>query len=104
MRAHSTRGTGVVLYKSFGLTTEQVCEIGKWKDVKAFSTHYLRLGAQEVASEKLKELVHNISPYRSAEPEVSRTPTRNPDGGGRDTKGVAQENGEILQFSCRRNV
>ena len=33
--AHSTRGAGVLLYKSLGLTSEEVCEIGKWKNVQA---------------------------------------------------------------------
>ena len=28
-KAHSTRGAGVLLYKNLGLTSEEVCEIGK---------------------------------------------------------------------------
>ena len=28
---HSTRGAGVSFYKQLGLTSEEVCEIGKWK-------------------------------------------------------------------------
>ena len=46
---HSTRGAGVQFFKKLGLTSEQVCEMGPWKNLGAFSTHYLRLGAQEVA-------------------------------------------------------
>ena len=37
--AHSTRGAGVLLYKRLGLTSVEVCEIGKWKNVQAFSAH-----------------------------------------------------------------
>ena len=31
--AHSTRGAEVTLYKALGLTSEEVCEIGQWKNV-----------------------------------------------------------------------
>ncbi len=44
--AHSTRGAGVGLMKRLGLSSEQVCEIGKWKGVEAFIAHYQRLRAQ----------------------------------------------------------
>ena len=50
---HSTRGAGVKMYKNFGFSTEQVCEIGKWKNTHAFSPHYLRLGATSVAGHKI---------------------------------------------------
>ena len=36
-KAHSTRGAGVAMYKSLGFTSEEVCELGKWKNVSAFS-------------------------------------------------------------------
>ena len=92
--AHSTRGAGVLMYKRLGLTSEQVCEIGKWKNSQAFSDHYLRLGAPRVAATKLFSLVHNVSPERSAEPDLSRTPGNLGDPGGRDKEGVAQSEGE----------
>jgi len=45
--AHSTRGAGVSLMKRLGLEGEQVCEIGKWKSVQAFTSHYQRLSSHE---------------------------------------------------------
>ena len=63
------------MYKQLGLSSEEVCEIGKWKNTGAFTTHYLRVGASEKASEKLSSfLVHSVSSGRSAEPDQSRTP------------------------------
>ena len=50
---HSTRGAGVCMYKKLGLSSEEVCEIGKWKNTGAFTAHYLRVGASQKASEKL---------------------------------------------------
>ena len=49
---HSTRGAGVFMYKKLGLSSEEVCEIGKWKNTGAFTTHYLRVGASQKASTK----------------------------------------------------
>ena len=92
---HSTRGAGVAMYKKLGLSSEEVCKVGKWKNVQAFSTHYLRLGAAAHASEKLRGLVHTVSSWRSAEPDLSRTPGRNYfDQGGRDKEGGAQSQDE----------
>jgi hypothetical protein len=34
--AHSTRGAAVKMYKSLGLTSEVVCELGCWKNSEAF--------------------------------------------------------------------
>ena len=48
--AHSTRGAAVKMYKSLGLTSEVVCELGCWKNAEAFSKHYLRVGAVETAN------------------------------------------------------
>ena len=31
--AHSTRGAGVLLYTRLGLSSEQVCKLGQWKNV-----------------------------------------------------------------------
>ena len=44
-KAHSTRGAGVAMYKSLGFSSDEVCEIGKWKNTSAFTSHYLRLNA-----------------------------------------------------------
>jgi len=92
---HSTRGAGGQFYKNLGMTSEHVFEIGQWKNVEAFTQHYLRLGASREAEAKLNPyLVHNVSPRQSAEPEWSRTPGRKPDQGGRDHEGEARSQGE----------
>ena len=85
---HSTRGAGVGLLKRLGLTSEEVCEIGKWKSVEAFTAHYQRLGAQETLEKKLGECLaggvrSQTSPRGSAEHEVSRTPPRRTEWGGK---------------------
>ena len=49
---HSTRGAGAQMYKHLSLTSEEVFEIGKWKNTGAFSSHYLRVGAAKIASTK----------------------------------------------------
>ena len=99
--AHSTRGAGVGLMKSLGLSAEEVCEIGKWKGVEAFVAHYQRLGAQKTLEHSLTALVHNrTSLGRSAEPEVSRTPPKFTDRGGSDTEGEAQRTSEVMLFSA----
>ena len=72
--AHSTRGAGVGLMKALGLTAEEVCEIGRWKGVEAFTQHYQKLGAQQKLETSLTALVHNrTSLGQGAEPEVSTT-------------------------------
>ena len=94
---HSTRGAGVGFLKKLGLSGDEVCEIGKWKSVESFCSHYQRLGAQEKVEEKIvralafEKGVHNLTSHRgSAEPEVSRTPPSQSERGGRDTEGEAQ--------------
>jgi len=96
---HSTRGAGVLMYKQLGLSSEQVCEIGKWKNTGAFSSHYLRLVAPGVAGGRIQEMVHKVSPGEGAEPDWSRTP-RSPrgDSGGRDLEGEAPKPGETYYF------
>ena len=92
--AHSTRGAGVQYYKQLGLSSEQVAELGQWKNVAAFNAHYLRLNAAEVVQHKfLLPPVHNISPVEGAEPEGSCTPRKN-DIGGSDPEGEAPKTGE----------
>ena len=91
---HSTRGAGVRMFKDLGMSAEEVCEIGQWKNVATFSAHYLRLDAQQVAARRVVSLVHNVSPRGSAEPDRSRTPTNFGELGGSDREGEAQSLGE----------
>jgi hypothetical protein len=99
---HSTRGAGVGFLKSLGLSGEEVCEIGKWKSVEAFCAHYQRLGAQEKLGAKMQSFLANIFVHSQtslggrAEPEVSRTPPRQTDRGGRDTEGEARNTSEVM--------
>jgi hypothetical protein len=90
---HSTRGAGVQLYKNLGLNSEEVCEVGKWKNLNAFTAHYSRLGASTKASQKIGHLVHTVSPMYSAESDWSSTPRRT-DMGGMDQEDEAQSIGE----------
>ena len=73
---HSTRGASVAFYKRLGLPTEQVAELGKWKDIKTFSQYYLRLQAAESASLALSSFVHTVSPLDCAEPDMSHSPPK----------------------------
>ena len=91
---HSTRGAGVLHYKSLGMTSEEVCEIGKWKNTSAFTSHYLRLGASKKAGERLSAWVHNVSPGLSAEPDRSRSPETDRETGRSDREGEARGRGE----------
>ena len=102
-KPHSTRGAGVTLYKKLGLKSEEVCEIGKWKNVQAFQSHYLRLGACQSATRALETFVHRASPGDCAEPDWTRTPRRKPDAGGIVQEGGAQDNGEA-RFDLSRHV
>ena len=86
------------MYKKLGFSSEEVCEIGKWKNVTAFTAHYLRLGAATKIGEKLSEMVHSVSPLRSAEPDLTCTTGKN-DPGGSVKEGEAQENGETRCIS-----
>jgi hypothetical protein len=92
-KAHSTRGAGVFMYKSLGFSSEEVCEIGQWKNAHAFQAHYLRLGAVEKTKNVLQKIVHKVSPQDCAEPEWLHTPGKN-DQGGSNHEGGAQEGGE----------
>ena len=93
-KPHSTKNAGVALFKRMGWSSEEVCEIGKWKNAAAFTSHYLRLDASKTAAEKLQEfLVHNVSPLESAEPDLTCTTGKN-DPGGYVREGGAQDNGE----------
>ena len=101
--AHSTRGAGVTMYKNLGLSSEQVCEIGQWKNSTAFQNHYLRIGARSTAAQKIERLVHIVSPMSEAEPERSRTPPNAYyEVGGIDLEGEAQDRGEPTQPSLKK--
>ena len=72
---HSTRGAGVKMYKALGFSSEIVCELGGWKNVNAFSTHYLRLGASESVGDTLTSwLVHKVPSWKSEEQDRSCSP------------------------------
>ena len=88
--AHCKRGAAVQFYKNLGLSSEQVCEIGQWKNMQAFKQHYLRIGSHEVGSSSVQAFVHNVSHCTAAEPERSHTPPREPEGGGSDLEGEAR--------------
>ena len=95
--AHSTRGAGVYFYKTLGLSSEQVAELGKWKDIKTFSEFYLRLQSTKTATNLISNLpwVHTVSPGDSADPDMSQSPPKNSFEGGRsDMEGEAQDTGE----------
>ena len=78
---HSTRGAAVKMFKTLGLSSEEVCQLGKWKNLAAFSSHYLRLGACQHASQKISQIVHTVSLGQSADPDWSCTPGTKGQGG-----------------------
>ena len=53
--AHASRGAAVNFYKSLGLHSEQVAQLGKWEDIKTFQQHYLRLQCAQSASEAISD-------------------------------------------------
>ena len=93
--AHSTRGAAVGLYKSLGLSSEIVCELGGWKNAQAFTNHYLRLGAAEKAAVVLSHtLVHKDPSCEGAKRERSCSPGRTPDPGRNDlASGAPKQDG-----------
>ncbi len=44
------------------------------KNVGAFTSHYLRLGANEMAGQRIDEMVHTVSPLGSASPSLTLPP------------------------------
>ena len=78
-------------YKQLGLTSEKVCEIGKWKNSNAFESHYLRLGASKTVSGRVSNFVHTVSPGCSAKPDKSRIPERPPEPGSSDWEGKTKD-------------
>ena len=90
---HSTRGAGVLLYHRLGMPADQVAQLGRWKNRGAFQEHYLRLDAPDVAAQKIGDMVHNDSPGIVPEPERTRTPGTE-DQGGRVLEGAGTRHGE----------
>ena len=97
-KPHSTRGAGVIMMKKLGLSSEEVCEIGKWKNVAAFTSHYLRLNATDKVGSAISNMVHSVSPLRSAESDLTWT-TGMQDLGGSVREDEAQSNGETRSSS-----
>ena len=87
---HSTRGAGVQFFKHLGMSSDQVCELGQWKNFEAFQKHYLRVGAHQEARLRVQNFVHKVSHSTQAEPERSQTPPRRAEGGGSDLEGEAK--------------
>ena len=92
--AHSTRGAGVLFYKKLGLSLEEVCEIGQWKNTQAFTSHYLRLGAPAKAAQQVQNFVHTVSFGQRAEHERSHSPSKKLEGGRSDLECGAQRPNE----------
>ena len=92
--AHSTRGAAVGMYKRLNFASEEVCELGKWKNTQAFQAHYLRLGVAQQVKHRLGDLVHTASPGYWAEPDLTCTLGSLGDHGGSVREGEAQETGE----------
>ena len=83
--------------KNNRLTSEEVCQIGQWKDVNSFSSHYLRLNAAQRAGESVQNLAQKCSPGECAELKFSRTQGKVTDPGGRNNGGEAQNTSELLE-------
>jgi len=86
------------MFKRLGFSSEEVCEIGKWKNVGAFTSHYLRLGASDKVGHTIMQLVHKVSPLSSADSDLTWTTGRNNPGGNVREDG-AQSNGETRSLS-----
>ena len=90
-KPHSTRGAGVSMFKNLGLTSEQVCELGAWKNSATFGQFYLRLNvAQNLHSFVEKLNVHKVSPRNCAELDQTRTPETERDSGGSVWQGIGE--------------
>ena len=91
------------MMKSLGMSSEEVCKIGKCKNVAAFTSHYLRLNASQKLGTKISDLVHKVSPLRSAEADLTWT-TRKYDLGGNVRKAEAQNNGEPTHHPMLQHI
>ena len=96
---HSSRGAAVLFYKRLWFSSEQVAELGKWKNLQAFHQHYLRLDASCEAGSAIEQWVHKVSHGDCAEPDWSSTPRTQRTMGGMDQEGDAQDTCETtLEF------
>ena len=86
---------GVGLFKELGLSSEQVCEIGAWKNSSTFHQHYLRLNSAKCLNQFVEKLsAHNVSPGSWGELDQTRTPRTMRDLGGSVWESDTQDNGE----------
>ena len=101
---HSTRGAAVGMYKRFQFSSEEVCELGRWKNAQAFQAHYLRLGVANTVQGRLANLVHTASPLESDELDLTWTQRSPGDLGGNVRESEAQSNGEPTPPPRRRTA
>ena len=88
---HSNRGAAVEMFHRWGLPSDHVAQLGRWKNLEAFQKHYLRLQAVQAVGPCVERIVHRgVSQGTCAEPEWSRTPCSEQGTGGSDHKGGAQ--------------
>jgi hypothetical protein len=81
--------------KFLGLTPEQVCELGQWKNGSTFSAHYLHLGAADSATKLIDPvLVHTVSSSNQVESEWCFSPGTFGEPGRYDHEGGAREEDE----------
>ena len=95
--SHFTRGAVVTFFHNRGLSSEVIAQLGRWKNEKAFSEHYLRLQAPQLAAQKILEHVHNVSPGIGPEADRSCTPLTQEEGG-RDLEAEGTRKGETRLF------
>ena len=80
-----------------GLSSEVIAQLGRWKNEKAFSEHYLRLQAPQLAAQKILEHVHNVSRGIGPEADRSCTPLTQEERG-RDLEAEGTRQGETRLF------
>ena len=80
----------MLFWKRMGLESEEVCELGQWKDVKSFSGHYLRMGAMNrtpaVSGLGAQNLTGGLCGYRL----ISNSESAG-ESGGKDQEGEAHD-------------
>ena len=101
---HSTRGAGLNLYRSLGLSWEKTAQIGHWKNAQAFRDHYQRLGAEQAAGEVIERAlggmsVHSVPSGTVVELDTSRTPGSGNEPGRREGESGTQGTDETTLLS-----
>lgn len=91
----STRVAGVGQCRRFGLSGEQVYEIGKWKNVTAFMSHYSKLNVWSFAEGALEGLVLTSSSVECIERDWSETVWNSRDVSGNDEEGDTHNRDEL---------